>query len=95
MSHLWYISLYTEGRAYCLDIDLLYQQGRAWSNETEAEQTRFPNLSQHELQHILVDRHSTATAKKYHKLVCGITFKDKHVVVVVVFLHLFNTPKTS
>jgi len=91
---------------FSLSVDLLAskQPTTSKSKTNENEAARFPNLSEHELQHILVERHSKATKKATNWSVA--TFKGKHfccycccIFVVVVFvhvvvLHLFNSPKS-
>ena len=46
------------------------------SNENEAQQARFPNLSEQELDKILAERHSARTKKITNWSVA--TFKGKH-----------------
>ena len=91
---------------FSLGVDLLAskQPTTSKSKTNENEAARFPNLSEHELQHILVERHSKATKNATNWSVA--TFKGKHfccycccifvvvVFVLVVVLHLFNPPKS-
>jgi len=86
---------------FSFGVDLLAskQPTTSKSKTNENEAARFPNLSEHELQHILVERHSKGTKKATNWSVA--TFKGKHfccyccciffiVFVHVVVLHLFN-----
>ena len=47
---------------FSLGFDFL-AQGRQANKSNEAQQARFPNLSEHDLQNILVERHSTGIKK--------------------------------
>ena len=56
------------------------------SNENEAQQARFPNLSEQELEKILAERHSARTKKTTNWSVA--TFKGKHQCYVAFFCYI-------
>ena len=57
------------------------------SKTNEKEVANFSDLSEHELPHILVERHSKATKKATNWSVS--TFKGEHLVVIAVFCCCF------
>jgi len=64
------------------------------SNEKEAQQVCFPNLSEQELEKILTEKHSARTKKTTNWSVAS--FKGKlHCLCQGFLLHLLNQPKTS
>ena len=60
----------------CVDLLASKQPTTSKSKTNKKEAARFLNLSEHELQHILVERHSKATKKATNWSVA--TFKGKH-----------------
>ena len=77
---------------FSLAFDLPSSSQANKSNEKEAQQVRFPNLSEEELDKILAERHSARTKKTTNWSMA--TFKGKHHCLCRVFLlHLLNLTK--
>ena len=77
-------------RNFSLAFDLPASSQADKSNEKEAQQVRFPNLSEQELEKILTERHSARTKKTTNWSVA--TFKGKLHCLCPVFLVTFVKP---